>query len=296
MPEVTATPTEEVSTTSTALSTTQCTPTLTGSDNTLQHQNFSTPMLAQERVGLNDDRSPRSCISDHSASVEPSVKTTLNIDKTRDFSTPDESRVIVQKKRKKSSLDSNRGTPLSIKEESEPKDWSFEEMLEQRQQFFAEEGNDEKNRKRTRLHVPRACSATSENAPQMDNEVAAAALQRVLKKDDFKRMEVLGQFNLGFIIGKLDDDMFIIDQHASDEKFNYETLQQTTILHQQPLVRPLPLELTAAEEMVIMDHLPVFAKNGFTFRVDHSAPSTRKLMLLSLPFTKHTQFGVEGKC
>lgn len=123
----------------------------------------------------------------------------------------------------------------------------------------------------------------------------AAALQRVLKKEDFQRMQVLGQFNLGFIIGKLDSDLFIIDQHASDEKYNYETLQRTTVMHQQPLVRPLPLELTAGEEMVVMDHQDVFAKNGFTFQVDAHAPATRKLKLLSLPFSKHTQFGTEGE-
>lgn len=181
-------------------------------------------------------------------------------------------------------------------------EWSFSEMRKQRKQFFAEEVEDELERRKrqNRLTVPKTCSAGGDdagddaNALQVDNEVAAAALQRVLKKDDFKRMQVLGQFNLGFIIGKLDDDMFIIDQHASDEKFNYETLQQTTVLHQQPLVRPLPLELTAGEEMVVMDHLDVFAKNGFTFLISKDAPATKKLKLLSLPFTKQTQFGVEG--
>ena len=33
------------------------------------------------------------------------------------------------------------------------------------------------------------------------------------------------QFNLGFIIAGKDDDLFIIDQHATDEKFNFERLQ-----------------------------------------------------------------------
>jgi DNA mismatch repair ATPase MutL len=173
--------------------------------------------------------------------------------------------------------------------------WSFDEMVKQREQYFEEEVEYERQRKTTRLKVPKACStSTDDSTLGADNDIAAAALQRVLKKEDFKRMEVLGQFNLGFIIGKLDNDLFIIDQHASDEKFNYETLQQTTVMHQQPLVRPLMLELTAGEEMLILDHLDVFAKNGFTFLVDKDAPTTRKLKLLSLPFTKHTQFGTEG--
>ncbi|RHY74960.1 hypothetical protein DYB30_004486 [Aphanomyces astaci] len=143
--------------------------------------------------------------------------------------------------------------------------------------------------RRRRLSLPRACAV--DNA--VDDPVeAAASLQRVLTKADFRRMHVIGQFNLGFIIARLDADLFIIDQHASDEKFRYEMLQQTTVLHQQPLVRPMALELTAVEEMTILDHLPLFKKQGFHFQVDPAAPVTQKLRLISVPFSKHTQVDV----
>jgi hypothetical protein len=73
-----------------------------------------------------------------------------------------------------------------------------------------------------------------------DNNAAAAALARVLCKADFEAMEVLGQFNRGFIVarrrGASADDLFIIDQHAADEKYNFETLQHTTRLASQKLV------------------------------------------------------------
>lgn len=49
-------------------------------------------------------------------------------------------------------------------------------------------------------------------------------------------MKIVGQFNLGFIVTKLENDLFIVDQHASDEKYNFETLQQTTTLNSQKLV------------------------------------------------------------
>ncbi len=49
-------------------------------------------------------------------------------------------------------------------------------------------------------------------------------------------MEVLGQFNLGFIIARLHDDLFIIDQHASDEKHTFEKLQRTAIVQKQKLI------------------------------------------------------------
>ena len=58
----------------------------------------------------------------------------------------------------------------------------------------------------------------------------------------FKVMEVLGQFNLGFIIAKLDNDLFIIDQHALDEKFNQNQQRNTTIKSQR-LIVPQKLEL-----------------------------------------------------
>jgi len=35
----------------------------------------------------------------------------------------------------------------------------------------------------------------------------------------------LRQFNLGFIIARIGADVFILDQHASDEKYNFERLQ-----------------------------------------------------------------------
>ena len=50
-------------------------------------------------------------------------------------------------------------------------------------------------------------------------------------------MEIIGQFNRGFIITKLGSDLFILDQHASDEKYNFEQLQATTKINQQKLLK-----------------------------------------------------------
>lgn len=69
------------------------------------------------------------------------------------------------------------------------------------------------------------------------NKNAEQELQRHITKDMFKEMDIIGQFNLGFIVTKLKDDLFIIDQHASDEKYNFEDLQQNTILETQVLVK-----------------------------------------------------------
>lgn len=68
------------------------------------------------------------------------------------------------------------------------------------------------------------------------NKKCEEELSKEISKDSFKNMTVVGQFNLGFIITKLDDDLFIIDQHATDEIYNFETLQKTTELTNQKLV------------------------------------------------------------
>ena len=74
-----------------------------------------------------------------------------------------------------------------------------------------------------------------------DDENTTAALARVLSKTDFGLMDVVGQFNRGFIVARLwparrsTDDLFIIDQHAADEKYNFGTLQATTRLESQKL-------------------------------------------------------------
>jgi DNA mismatch repair protein PMS2 len=82
-----------------------------------------------------------------------------------------------------------------------------------------------------------------------NEEEVAAALSRVIDKEDFKTMTPIGQFNKGFIIARrrrssggssqtgVMDDLFIVDQHASDEKYNFETLQQTTRVESQRLIR-----------------------------------------------------------
>ena len=62
-----------------------------------------------------------------------------------------------------------------------------------------------------------------------ENSNAEAELRKEIKKQDFLSMKVYGQFNKGFIIAALKDDLFIIDQHASDEKVLYNLIFHITI-------------------------------------------------------------------
>ena len=65
-----------------------------------------------------------------------------------------------------------------------------------------------------------------------DGAAAEGELERVFRKSDFACMRIHGQFNLGFILASVGGaDLFIVDQHAADEKFNFERLRDTTVLN-----------------------------------------------------------------
>ncbi|XP_063284941.1 mismatch repair endonuclease PMS2 [Pelobates fuscus] len=124
-----------------------------------------------------------------------------------------------------------------------------------------------------------------------ENQAAETELRKAISKEMFAKMEIIGQFNLGFIITKMDSDIFIIDQHATDEKYNFEILQQTTVLQGQRLIAPQTLSLTAVNECVLMDNLEIFKKNGFDFIFDENAPVMERVKLISLPTSKNWTFG-----
>ncbi|KAJ2664560.1 ATP-binding mismatch repair protein [Coemansia sp. RSA 1200] len=119
---------------------------------------------------------------------------------------------------------------------------------------------------------------------------ASSALSRLIHKSDFSRMQVVGQFNRGFIIARLDHDLYIIDQHASDEKYNFEVLQQRAVIASQPLIRPEQLELSVVDEAVAVEHSDALMRSGFHLRVDETQEPGRRVSLLSQPFIDQTLF------
>ncbi|KJX94717.1 DNA mismatch repair protein pms1 [Zymoseptoria brevis] len=128
-------------------------------------------------------------------------------------------------------------------------------------------------------------------------------LSLTVSKSDFARMRVVGQFNLGFVLAlrcgggdREEDDLFIIDQHAADEKYNYERLQRTVTLQSQRLVRPKVLELTAVEQEIIINHSDALKANGFDIESsshldeEDDEVGTRECRLLTLPMSKEKTF------
>lgn len=146
-----------------------------------------------------------------------------------------------------------------------------------------------------------------ERYADVENEEEMLAL--TVSKADFANMRIVGQFNLGFILAvrsssdvieadsdaRNGDELFIIDQHASDEKFNFERLQAETVVGNQRLVRPKQLHLTAVEEEILIENSTALEKNGFVVSIDtdEDVPIGQRCRLLSLPLSKEVTFGLE---
>ena len=146
--------------------------------------------------------------------------------------------------------------------------------------------------------------------PQLEDIGASDAESRlslIIGKGDFAKMKIIGQFNLGFIIAVrpgseqgLDnkgnrDELFIIDQHASDEKCNFERLQAKTIVQSQRLVQPKVLRLTALEEEILSENVAAVEANGFKVRVDLTGETAvgSRCQLMALPLSRETTFTLD---
>ena len=119
----------------------------------------------------------------------------------------------------------------------------------------------------------------------IDSKDAEAELDRSITKEDFLRMKVCGQFNKGFIITQLDNDLFIVDQHAADEIFNFETLQRTGKIEKQRLLQPIYLELTASSEAILLDNIGLVEKAGFEVQVCSNRKVGNRIMVTCVPIS-----------
>ncbi|RSL95872.1 hypothetical protein CEP52_011800 [Fusarium oligoseptatum] len=153
-----------------------------------------------------------------------------------------------------------------------------------------------------------------DNSPSpVDGEVtdlgaadAEEKLSLTIARKDFLKMRIAGQFNMGFIItvrpsqARSDDELelsehdelFIVDQHATDEKYNFERLQQAQTVQSQRLVHPKRLELTALEEEIVMQNITAIEANGFKVHVDMSGdePVGSRCEVLALPMSREVTF------
>ncbi|KAI8609953.1 hypothetical protein BC830DRAFT_1148067 [Chytriomyces sp. MP71] len=139
-----------------------------------------------------------------------------------------------------------------------------------------------------------SATATSRFTAGIERTCEAQAVQelsRNISKRDFLTMRIIGQFNLGFIVVELKGDLFVVDQHASDEKFNYETFTKAYKFTSQRLISPMPLDLPAQTELLALEHADVLKRNGFEIRAVDPRRTGARVELVAIPQSKIT-FGV----
>ena len=140
--------------------------------------------------------------------------------------------------------------------------------------------------------IPKTKTKTESNDDEIDYgdddklDLSLDKMKRVFNKHDSKNMEIIGQFNKGFIIGKLEDDIFIIDQHATDEKYRFENLMKNCKMRSQPLLIPKDINcITPQQEIAIIENLDIFESNGFKFSINEKKENGNRLKIISLPMS-----------
>jgi DNA mismatch repair protein MutL len=98
--------------------------------------------------------------------------------------------------------------------------------------------------------------------------------------DRLPSMRILGQLHDTYVVAETDDGLVLVDQHAADERVNYERLRrqfegETTT---QALAEPVTLELTAREAAVFDERADALASLGFhTARTGERSVEVRTL-------------------
>jgi DNA mismatch repair protein MutL len=83
--------------------------------------------------------------------------------------------------------------------------------------------------------------------------------------DSLPSLRILGQLDETYVVAESDAGLVLIDQHAADERVNYERLraQLSETTTTQVLAEPIELELTAGESALYEDFSEALAQLGF---------------------------------
>jgi DNA mismatch repair protein MutL len=119
-------------------------------------------------------------------------------------------------------------------------------------------GTDPHDARRFRPGTEQARLATGVAADDGDPE-ERASFERL------PALRVLGQLNETYVVAETDDGLVLIDQHAADERINYERLRErfTEDTTAQALADPVELSLTAREAALFDEYADALTRLGF---------------------------------
>ncbi|GKZ13945.1 DNA mismatch repair endonuclease MutL [Haladaptatus sp. T7] len=110
-----------------------------------------------------------------------------------------------------------------------------------------------------KFSAPTATTTLPETGGEGAKEADEASFERL------PSMRILGQLHDTYVVAETDDGLVLIDQHAADERVNYERLcrQFAGDTTTQVLASSVELELTAAEAALFDDYREALARLGF---------------------------------
>ena len=83
-----------------------------------------------------------------------------------------------------------------------------------------------------------------------------------------KPIKPIGAVHSTYIIGENEDGMYIIDQHAANERINYEKYFKAIINHSKNIIDlliPITIELPSNEYIVLKEHFDILDRLGFIY-------------------------------
>ena len=104
--------------------------------------------------------------------------------------------------------------------------------------------------------------------------------------DRLPRLRVLGQLHDTYVVAETDDGMVLVDQHAADERVNYERLRAAFADDPgtQALAEPVAVELTARESELFEAHAEALASLGF--RAERAGDRTVRVSAVPAVFSE----------
>jgi DNA mismatch repair protein MutL len=114
--------------------------------------------------------------------------------------------------------------------------------------------------------------------PATQRTLAGDAVDLDRTFDRLPRLRVLGQLHETYIVAASEEGLVLVDQHAADERVNYERLKRELAgeTPTQALASPVELELTAREATLFDRYQEALARVGFhAGRVDERTVEVR---------------------
>ncbi|MFD1126348.1 DNA mismatch repair endonuclease MutL [Lentilactobacillus raoultii] len=100
---------------------------------------------------------------------------------------------------------------------------------------------------------------------QSGDQIVKPHQEELVQETGFPKLQYIGQIHGTYLVAETPDNMYLVDQHAAQERINYEYYRQAigeVGRDQQNLLVPIVLDYSTADFLLISDKLPLLEKLG----------------------------------